>query len=167
MKIIIVRHAIAEELLPSWEGKDEERPLTDEGKKKFKKALKSLQNFDLSPDAIFTSPLVRAKQTAELIRKNLFSKEIPIHETDSMKPESLARLPEEVKAFPAESQLILVGHNPHLTHLASYLLAGHEELSIDIRKGSIIILSIEDPSASGTAKLEGFFTQKQLISVQD
>src|SRR5258705_692460 len=66
MKVFIIRHAIAED---SNRGGDRARALTEEGKKKMKEAAEGFARLELEIDAIYSSPLVRAVQTAEIIAK--------------------------------------------------------------------------------------------------
>src|SRR5215467_9906384 len=70
MNIYIVRHAIAEDLPRSGPG-DAMRALTAEGRKKMKEAAAGFAQLDPVIDRIFTSPLVRARQTAEIIAKEI------------------------------------------------------------------------------------------------
>ncbi|HSD65172.1 MAG TPA: histidine phosphatase family protein, partial [Vicinamibacteria bacterium] len=65
MQLLIIRHAIAAERgtpgIP-----DEERPLTPEGETKFREVAKGLARLVARPDALLTSPLLRARQTAAI-----------------------------------------------------------------------------------------------------
>ena len=66
MEIYLIRHAIAEERGDDWPD-DDDRPLTEEGIRRFEEAARGLLEFDAHPVRILTSPLVRARQTAELL----------------------------------------------------------------------------------------------------
>ena len=65
-EIYLVRHAIAAERGEEWPD-DDKRPLTERGISRFKEGVKGLEAFDVELDEIFTSGLVRAKQTADLL----------------------------------------------------------------------------------------------------
>ncbi|MBZ0307137.1 MAG: histidine phosphatase family protein, partial [Anaerolineae bacterium] len=69
MRIYFLRHGIAEE--PSSKKSDVKRELTKEGIHKLELSIQKFTAFDVQPDAIYTSPLVRACQTAELVAKRL------------------------------------------------------------------------------------------------
>lgn len=71
--LIFIRHAIAEELDIAVENgiKDEERSLTKKGSKKMAQAAMGLKSIAPEIDYIATSPLLRATQTAEIIKKNI------------------------------------------------------------------------------------------------
>jgi phosphohistidine phosphatase len=71
--LYIVRHAIAAERGDEWPD-DSKRPLTEEGINKFKEVVEGLSRLDVEIDEIFTSPLVRAKQTATLLAHGLGNK---------------------------------------------------------------------------------------------
>ena len=64
--LYLVRHAIAAERGDEWPD-DSKRPLTEAGINRFKEAVEGLAWLDVGIDEIFTSPLVRAKQTATLM----------------------------------------------------------------------------------------------------
>jgi len=68
--LYIVRHAIAAERGDEWPD-DTKRPLTEQGINKFKEAVEGLESLDVEIDEIFTSPFVRAKQTANLLAHGL------------------------------------------------------------------------------------------------
>src|SRR6185436_6950664 len=68
MEIYIVRHAIAEDA-PSKGTGDAARALTEEGRQKMKEAAAGFAKLEFSIDKIFSSPLIRAKQTAEILAK--------------------------------------------------------------------------------------------------
>src|SRR5205085_11833079 len=69
MKLCLVRHGEAD--WPNWDKRDDERPLTERGRKEMKRVAKFLDRLKLVPDAILTSPLPRASQTAEIVSKRL------------------------------------------------------------------------------------------------
>src|SRR5262249_8330961 len=64
-RVYLVRHAIAEERGPKWPD-DTLRPLTERGKRRFATGAAGFASLEEAPDRILTSPLVRAKQTAEI-----------------------------------------------------------------------------------------------------
>ena len=64
-ELYLIRHAIAAELGSEWPD-DTKRPLTERGMSRFKDAVKGLRRLDVAVDEIFTSPLVRARQTADI-----------------------------------------------------------------------------------------------------
>src|SRR5213079_877540 len=69
MKLCFLRHGEAD--WPNWDKPDDERPLTERGRKEMKRVAKFFQRLTFSADAILTSPLPRASQTAEIVAKRL------------------------------------------------------------------------------------------------
>src|SRR5256885_4634447 len=69
MKLCYLRHGEAD--WPNWDKPDDERPLTERGRKEMKRVAKFLERLKFSADAILTSPLPRASQTAEIVAQRL------------------------------------------------------------------------------------------------
>ena len=74
MHILLVRHAIAAPLSSPAE-RDEDRQLTDLGKRRFRIVAEALRRIAPKPSTILTSPLIRARQTAEILAKTLEANE--------------------------------------------------------------------------------------------
>lgn len=147
MDIYIIRHAIAEDK----DGKaDEARALTEEGKEKMKEAAKGFARLKPEIDIIFSSPLVRAKQTAEVVNSELKTK------IEEMKELSPGYGPDEVcerlKTIRKLKSVALVGHEPNCSELMSYLLHGSEGMMIEFKKGGISLLQ-SDALSAGSAIL--------------
>src|SRR6185436_3496825 len=70
MEIYLLRHGIAVER-DAHRGPDEERALTDEGRRKVRRGAEAMRAMKLSCDVILSSPLVRARQTAEIVAESL------------------------------------------------------------------------------------------------
>lgn len=144
MEIYIVRHAIAEDTAKSGGG-DAERELTAEGKQKMKETAAGFAKLDRKVDRIFSSPLVRARQTAEILAAVLKQKveEMPELSPANTAKEVCGRLEELGKS----KNIMLVGHEPNCSELASYLLVGPSELDIVFKKGSICFIEADKPAA--------------------
>src|SRR5258706_7668086 len=69
-ELYLVRHGVAEERGDAWPD-DAKRPLTDEGISRMRKVTRGLAELGVSLDLILTSPLVRARQTAEILAAGL------------------------------------------------------------------------------------------------
>jgi phosphohistidine phosphatase len=140
MQVYILRHGIAEEGRPG--GRDADRALTNEGRKRLREVLRVAEKADVVPSLILTSPYVRAVQTAEVAievlgyANDLLRTEALIPSSD---PESIW---EEIRLHQGVMQLMLVGHEPLLSRVVSFLLDA-SSLMIDVKKGSIIRIDIE------------------------
>ena len=129
MKLFLVRHAIAEDL--SDQDDDSLRPLTDKGREKMRRIAQALEELGVMPDLIVSSPYVRASQTASILAKELKYKEelaysdflVPMGEPNDM----IGEINEKFSV----DELMLVGHEPNLSSLASILLTGDSDLSIN------------------------------------
>ncbi len=163
MKIMLIRHAGAEPMSEQWEGRDDERPLTQVGIRRFRRAVKGIRRLGLAPTVVLTSPLVRARHSASWLLAGLRQSGLSVVVSESLRPDAPPELPPEVMDMPSDSLVVLIGHNPHLQHLAVRLLLGRDEgLRFNLKKGGMMILDIDDPSKPGTATLSCLMTQRQL-----
>ena len=159
LRLVLVRHAIAEEQGPAWPD-DEQRPLSREGVRKWKIAARGLAAQIDRVEALLTSPLVRTCQTAEMLSRALTpSPRLSLFE--ALRPDSgPATVISALKARGLSGTAILVGHEPLLSELASTLL--HLQGPLEFRKGGAMALTSQGLGARGPARLEWFLTPKQL-----
>ena len=153
MEIYLIRHGIAVE--PSINIQDQERELTAEGREKTRKVAQKLFSLGLRFDLILTSPLVRSRQTAEILRHQRLCSQV---ETSIyLAPDGeiqvwLSWL--EQQHYPENSQLALVGHQPDLGQWAEILLWGEVKNALIIKKAGIIGLKLpETGSALGRSQM--------------
>ena len=123
MDVILFRHGIAVDAA-NWKGDDATRPLTADGADRTKQGAHGLYRLKVQPDHVFSSPLVRARQTADLVKGQLALK-IKIELVDDLLPDAppdalLARL----ASLPAHSVVLCVGHEPHLSTALSIMISG-------------------------------------------
>jgi phosphohistidine phosphatase len=161
MEIYLLRHGIAVER-DEYRGPDEERALTAEGRRKTRRAARAIRAMRLSFDLIFSSPLVRALQTAEIVadtprlKRRLQLTEYLAPQTPSQKQIAWLK-----SLRPAPTCVLLVGHEPNLSKLISRLLTGDEDMAIHFKKGGLCKVTIER-TGSGCATLEWLLTPKQM-----
>lgn len=142
MQLYIIRHGIAAE--KTEYKNDEERPLVEEGRQKTEKVAQRLSKLDIHFDLILTSPLVRAKQTAEILQKNGLSEEL--EELAALKPDG--NIQEWVNWWLQsrynldDSSLALVGHEPDLSHWAETLIWGQPQGKLVLKKSGVIGLEL-------------------------
>lgn len=138
MTILILRHGPAGDK-EAWAraGKDDfDRPLTAEGKRKTKAAVKGLKKLVTSIQRIRTSPLRRALQTARIL-KDAFP-EAKLTETDELRPKQpSSRLLSSLKKE-SGGTVALVGHEPHLSGLIGSLLGATVRLGL--KKAGVCLL---------------------------
>lgn len=152
MKLFFIRHGIAEERSPNQ--RDEIRKLTDVGIVKTKQVAEKLNILNLRFDLILTSPLVRAKETAEILLQAQLSPQII--ETPLLAPEGILDdwLNWLVNSeYHQEDQAIaLVGHEPNLSSWAEILLWGEVSYKLTLKKAGIIgieMTQINKPKGKG------------------
>lgn len=155
MDFYIFRHGIAEERSEQYPD-DSERPLTSDGKVKTREAASGLLALEVAPDAIFTSPYVRAKQTAEIVAAVLGAS-AKLRETRRLEPgESATALLAAIReAAPGAASVMVVGHEPDLGILASRLLAGDgHTIDIPLKKAGAVKIELDGlpPAGRGTLR---------------
>ena len=158
-ELYLVRHAIAAERGDDWPD-DNKRPLTERGISRFKESVGGLKGLDASIDEIFTSPLVRAKQTADLLAAGIDGRPT-VKVLDVLSPGHASAI---VMAHLAKAarhrRLALVGHEPDLGELAAHLIGARRPLPF--KKGGICRIDIAGLSSKAAGTLAWFVTPKIL-----
>lgn len=155
MKLYLLRHGDAAEPGDPRYPTDAVRPLTPKGTKRTRQLANALRQMEISFDVIFSSPLVRARQTAEIVARSLeLEKNLRI--TNHLAPggafvDILAQV-ENVR--PTSEAILLVGHEPYLSGLVSLLCTGGPALALDFKKGGLCRLEVGAVKAGRCAMLE-------------
>ena len=160
MKLYLIRHAIAEEHAPGR--RDAERALTPEGQEKMRRAARGLREIGVEIERILTSPIRRARETADIVAEALGRTEV--RELPELSPGSEpSRLLASLEPWRDADALALVGHEPDLGQLASFLLAGSPSTcSLPFRKGGVACFDGELLPGMQRLQLEWLLTPKQL-----
>ena len=155
-RLLVVRHAIAEEAAEFAAGGlgDDRRPLSEEGRRRMERGALGLAGLLDGLDLLASSPLLRARQTAEILAAVFGG--VPIVETDTLVPGAdprrfLTWLEQRAVAGIAAA----VGHEPHLGRLAAQLLgcrAGGPP-PVAVKKGSAILFELAADSGAGATLL--------------
>src|SRR5687768_14395355 len=125
MKLLVIRHGVAEDraAFAATQQPDAARPLTPGGRKKMKKAAKGLASLAPELEVVATSPLTRAVETAGIVAGAYGSPEVS--EVAALVPGAKpAELVPWLKEQGRRELVAVVGHEPHLSRLVSFLLAG-------------------------------------------
>lgn len=167
MKLYIVRHGVAGERDARRWPDDDDRPLTPDGAQKFHEAARGLRLLDPGVTRVITSPVVRARQTAEILLERLKERELRLELDDSLRYDApLKRAWELVRHFKDDENVALVGHEPHLSMLIACLIAADEEgCNVEMKKGAVACLDGQDRSRPGRLVLRWLMTQKQLAKL--
>ncbi len=168
MNLYIIRHAIAVDEATSDYESDNERPLTDKGRKKMRQIAKALRNLGVEFDLILSSPYTRACETAGILadvfkmqKKVVFSDNlIPL-----MDPEILIG---EINEKYSVDSMAVVGHEPHLSALIGLLVAENPKIDVTLKKGGVCYLTADDlHHHDHRATLEWLLTPGILMEIGD
>ena len=153
---MLLRHGIAED--PSPDKKDEDRGLTAEGHARMKEIARGLERALPKAQAIYTSPLLRAVQTALWVSKGYRSR-VNVTTTDALAPGASHKDFLELIASIQERRAVLVGHEPTLTNNLRALVKIDEEYKLELKKGGCYGVRL---LPDGTALLESILPPRIL-----
>ena len=154
MQIYILRHGEAE---PRKTGApDAARKLTPKGKRELRHVLQLAKRLGVAPEAILTSPLARARETAEIASSIL--KGPAIVETRSLLPRSAPDLVwKEIGALRVAC-VLLAGHEPHLGRLLAFLLGA--AVVVELKKGALAKIATKQKHGPPRGALRWMITPK-------
>jgi len=162
MQVLIIRHAPAEDR-DKFEGQNDElRPLSRKGKNKMRENVAGLQILMPKIERIADSPLVRAQQTAGLLASaydNAIRETVAALAPDGSVSGVLAYLQQHADTM---SPIALVGHEPNLGELATWLLSGQTGNWMPLKKGAVCLLEFPNKIEAGQAELCWMLRPKQL-----
>jgi phosphohistidine phosphatase len=158
-ELYLIRHAIAAERGEEWPD-DDKRPLTARGVARFKETVEGLKKLEAGIDEIFTSPLVRAKQTADLLAAGLPGKPT-VKILDALAPgHTPGSLMAQLARTARRRRIALVGHEPALGELAAHLIGAGRALPF--KKGGVCRIDVESLTSRRPGALTWFVQPKML-----
>lgn len=161
-RLYMVRHAVAEERGEAYPD-DSLRPLSAKGVAKFKKVAKGLADLGVTIDQILCSPLVRARQTADMLAERLAG-HAEIVEVRALAPGATYHdLAVELEACTKFHSIALVGHEPSIGELAARLVGLRKPL--EFKKGAVCRVDLEALPPAGPGQLRWFATPKMLAKL--
>ena len=159
IELYLVRHAIAADRGDEWPD-DTKRPLTQRGTDRFKAIVRGLSVLDVEIDEIFTSPLVRAAQTANLLASGL-AKHATVKRLDALAPGHAApAVMAELAKAARRRRVALVGHEPALGELAAHLIGARR--AIPFRKGGVCRIDLQGFTGARAGTLVWFLPPRVL-----
>ena len=163
MELFLLRHGLAVERGTAGIVNDADRPLTPHGRRQLHKIAAAMWQMKLSFDVILSSPLLRARQTAELVAKELKLKKRPAF-ADELQPGGNAKiLIQSLAALkPPPENVLLVGHEPDLSNLISWFVTGTTGAGFALKKSGLAKLEIKKLRAGKCATLAWLLTPAQL-----
>ena len=166
MRLYLMRHATAVPQGTPGCVQDADRVLTAEGKAEATAVAQGLQRLRIVPDLIVTSPYIRAIETAEQVRR-LLQPKLSCRQLDELRSEADPRATSiALKTLSAYEELLLVGHEPHLSAWVAELVSGHEPMRCQMKKAAVACVEIERvPPPAGSGTLRWLMTPKQLALI--
>lgn len=156
-ELYLIRHGVAAERGENFPD-DSKRPLTNEGVQKLRKEAKALAALDIVLDVILTSPLVRARQTAEVVAA-AFRNAPPVMTMASLAPGSSHNaIIEELAKQHRRHRIAMVGHEPGLGELGGRLIGGRRPL--EFKKGAVCRIDVAALPPTGPGQLRWFLTPR-------
>ena len=149
MKLYLVRHAEAIER--SATTPDASRYLTTKGRLSFRKIARRARKAGAAPDVIFTSPLLRSVQTAEILAERLKHKGAVVVAKELSPGFDLRALRALLAGAGNPVEAAFVGHEPDLGGIAAALMSVPG--GFPLRKGAVVALEADKGVPKGTAKL--------------
>lgn len=125
-----------------WREDDDLRPLTDAGEALVRAEGRAMKAMGLAPDVIVTSPLARARRTAEIVAEELGMSERLIEDRRLAHGFDAGRLTEIVEGQAAAASLMVVGHEPDLSVTVAELTGGGR---VDFKKGGLARVDVKGP----------------------
>jgi phosphohistidine phosphatase len=163
MQLLVIRHAIAEdreEFAQSGET-DDDRPLTVFGKRRMRRNSRGLRRIAPRIDVLAASPLVRADQTARIVAEEYRLEEVDT--VEALRPTGKLRGFLQWLAKQSDDAVVaIVGHDPHLAKLITWLLTGVENETIPLKKGGAALIEFDGKPAAGQGVLQWMLTPSQL-----
>ena len=162
-ELYFIRHGLAEERGDAWPD-DSKRPLTDEGMSRIRKAARGLARIGVTIEVVLTSPLVRARQTAEQLAAGLDPRPSMVN-VDSLAPDgSYAAVIADLEKHGRKCRIALVGHEPMIGELAARFIGSRHP--IEFRKGAVCRIDLEDLPPAGPGELRWYLTPKILRALK-
>lgn len=166
MELLVIRHAIAEEReVFARTGQDDSlRPLTEKGRERMRRGATGLARIASRPTLLVSSPYVRARETAEIVAEAFGHQ--PVELTGVLVPDAM---PEEFLGWldehKAHDPIAIVGHEPHLSQLVSWLMTGEDDVVIELKKGAACLLDLGSSPDAGSGTLRWALAPAQLRSL--
>jgi phosphohistidine phosphatase len=147
VRCYFLRHGIAVEA-ESWSGNDFDRPLTGEGRARLEQIAKAIANLSLGLEWILSSPLLRAKQTAEIVAARLNMRGYLVEEPRLAGGFDLERLSAILRTHAAAKAIMLVGHEPSMSATIGHAIGAAR---VELKKAALAAVEFFDPNEpSGT-----------------
>lgn len=159
MDVILMRHGPAEDpaVFAATGRPDTERPLTEDGRRKVRAAAAGLARLVESPVRIISSPLVRARETADLVAEACGGN---VRTVVALAPGG--KRDRAMAGFVTSATVIAVGHEPDLGMLLGWLITGRPEPWHEFKKGGAACVAFDRRPVAGTGVIRWILPPKAL-----
>lgn len=162
-ELYLIRHGVAEERGEAWPD-DAKRPLTADGITRLRKSIRGLARVGVSFDVIVTSPLVRAKQTADVVA-SVFDPRPHLVVSDALAPGgSYQAVVSDLEKQARRKRIALVGHEPGIGELTARLAGSRHPF--EFRKGAVCRVDVESLPPGGPGTLRWFLTPRLMRALK-
>jgi len=147
MRLIIIRHAIA---VPRGtpDVPDDERTLTRRGRQRFRSAAAGLARLVKRPDFVLSSPLPRARETADIAARE-WGKRVEVTEEAALAGGTVEEISKMLEGYPGDSTVAIVGHEPDLSELLARVLGTPHERRLTFKKGGAAMVELSGSALDG------------------
>jgi phosphohistidine phosphatase len=163
MNLLVVRHAIAEDPAESATGHvdDAGRRLTPEGRKKMKQAARGLRTVVPEIQLLATSPLIRARETADIIAA-AYRPITPLVVAALAPGRPASEIGDWLEGQRRHDVVAIVGHEPGLSQTVGWLVVGDERSLLELKKGAACLVALPDVVGPGSGTLVWALAPAQL-----
>jgi phosphohistidine phosphatase len=162
-QLYLIRHGVAEDRGDAWPD-DTKRPLTEDGIRKMKQAAQALARLEILFDVVVTSPLVRTRQTAEIVAAGQ-NPHPHLVASESLAPgSSVAAVLTDLEKHTKRARIAVVGHEPGIGELAAKLVGARHP--IPFKKGAICRIDVEGLPPAGPGDLRWFLPPRMLRALR-
>jgi len=159
VELYLIRHGVAEERGAAWPD-DGKRPLSDDGMARLRKSARGLEELGVTFDVILTSPLLRTRQTAEIISGGLDAHPHVVQVQSLAPGGTYQTVMVDLEKHARRARIALVGHEPGIGELAARLIGTRH--AIEFKKGAVCRIDVDALPPSAPGDLRWFLSPKIL-----
>lgn len=162
-ELYLIRHGVAEARGEAWPD-DTKRPLTADGMSRLRKQARGLARLGVVLDVVLTSPLVRTRQTAEIVAA-AFDPRAALVNIESLAPDgSYAAVMGDLEKHAKKARIGVVGHEPAIGELAARLIGTRHPIAF--KKGAVCRIDLDTIPTSGPGELRWLLTPRVLRAIK-
>ena len=152
MELYLIRHAEAAPLGEGGVNEDEDRPLTEAGREQSRLLADGLKRLGIGLDLVLTSPLIRARHTAEGMLEKWGQPTPELHVAEELAPGGRrGKLARRLRRQ-GRGRIALIGHAPSINRFAAWLM-GSKKSKLELTKAGVAYIHCEDGAGKGEGVL--------------